>query len=352
MPDSVADTRSAIITEFFPHGIPELWCPLLTHYRNDRGAVDLERVRAHLAHLAPVVKTFLAPGSTGDGWEMTEQQQQQLVEQLCTIAAELDLWIMVGVLRTGRGEARASIVQATAGLDVPTGDFVGAARALAARRICGFTVTPPKGANLTQPEIHDELTAVAELGVPLSFYQLPQVTGNEMTPETVAALAQRWPNFYLFKDTSGADRVAKAGLDYQDLFLVRGAEQEYADWHHSGGGPYNGFLLSTANCFARPFSEMLAALRSGDRPAANAISDRISRVVERVFSAAAGLSFGNPFSNANRAIDHVLAHGSEAQTAPPPFTCSGKRLPPQLIELAYQELDRQSFAPDRGYLHG
>ena len=41
---------------------------------------------------------------------------------------------------------------------------------------------------------------------------------------TVAALAGEFPNFILFKDTSGADRVAQSGLDLGGVFMVRGAE--------------------------------------------------------------------------------------------------------------------------------
>ncbi len=350
MKSEVTRSRSAMVAQLFPNGIPELWCPLLTHYRDDRGSIDIARIRAHLLHLSPVIRTFLAPGSTGDGWEMTEQQQQQLVQQLCAIASELDLWIMMGVLRTGPGEARSAIQQATAELQISAGDAVTAARALAKRRICGFTVTPPRGSSIAQDRIHTELAQVAELGYPLSIYQLPQVTENEMTPQTVADLAQRYPNFYLFKDTSGSDTVATAGLDYQNVFLVRGAEQDYAQWHHTSGGPYNGFLLSTANCFAFALADMLAAAHSGNHAAAAAISERVSRVAGRMFSAAAELPFGNPFSNANRAIDHVFAYGSRALNEPPPLTCSGNHLPIQLIELAHTELQKAQFEVSSGYL--
>ena len=350
MQNDVARSRSAMVAELFPDGIPELWCPLLTHYRDERGTIDVARIRAHLVHLSPVIRTFLAPGSTGDGWEMTAQQQQQLVQQLRAIASELDLWIMMGVLRTGQGEARAAIQQAASELQLSAGDAVTAARALAQRRICGFTVTPPKGSDLPQDRIHSELAQVAELGYPLSIYQLPQVTENEMTPQTVADLAQRYPNFYLFKDTSGTDTVAAAGLDYQNVFMVRGAEQDYAHWHHTSGGPYNGFLLSTANCFASALAEMLAAARSGEHSAAAAVSKRISQVAGQMFSAAAELPFGNPFSNANRAIDHVFAYGSRALSEPPPLTCSGNRLPVQLLELARTELQKAEFEVNSGYL--
>ncbi len=117
---------------------------------------------------------------------MPEEKQRELVDALLSIAEELQVWIMIGMLRTGPGEARAAILETAAQLDtgtMPAGNPERAA-ALAARRVSGFTVTAPKGAEIPQAEIHAELTA--------------------------------------------ADRVARAGHDYGNIFLVRGAELDYA----------------------------------------------------------------------------------------------------------------------------
>jgi dihydrodipicolinate synthase/N-acetylneuraminate lyase len=65
---------------------------------------------------------------------------------------------------------------------------------------------------------------------------LPHVTKNELAPETVAALVDRCPNVFLFKDTSGTDRVALAGLGLGRVFLVRGAEGGYSGWLTPVGG--------------------------------------------------------------------------------------------------------------------
>ncbi len=357
MQPDIIEQRDEIVRAVFPQGIPELWCPLLTHYRDEQATLDDERIRAHLRRLSPVVKTFLAPGSTGDGWEMSESTQRRLVRKLLEIADELDLLIMIGVLRTERGAAREAILETASELldGPPPRDPVACARALADRRVSGFTVTPPRGAGLTEQTIQDELASVPELGVPVAFYQLPQITENEISHRSLAALAAEYPNFYLFKDTSGHDRVARAAQDgkqeYENLFLVRGAELGYAGWHRGAGGPYHGFLLSTANCFASAFTEMLAALEAGDAPKAKTLSDRVSAVAQELFDAAGELPYGNPFSNANRAIDHVFAHGAErAGAIPPPCTISGNRLPSELIAQAAESLQRNGFPVEHGYL--
>lgn len=358
MQTNVESQRAEIVRTIFPEGLPELWCPLLTHYRDENATLDLDRMKAHLSYLSPVVRTFLAPGSTGDGWEMSEDLQRELVQGLLEVAEELELWIMIGVLRTEPGAAREAIASIASELldgGTPPDDPRECARALAARRVSGFTVTPPRGATLTEGEIHAELRAVAELGLPVAFYQLPQITENEVTPNSIAELAAAHPNLYLFKDTSGGDRVALAGLEgtrgYGNLFLVRGAELSYASWHSAAGGPYDGFLLSTANCFAVSFAEMIAELKAGRRSAAEDLSGRVSAVAQELFEAAGRLPYGNPFSNANRAIDHIFAHGAErALEEEPPLTISGNRLPRELIAHAADALQRNRFETRSGYL--
>jgi hypothetical protein len=47
-------------------------------------------------------------------------------------------------------------------------------------------------------------------------------------------------------------------------------------------------------------------LSAGRRQAAEAFSDRVESVVTRCFDAVAAVSVGNPFTNANKLLDHVL----------------------------------------------
>jgi dihydrodipicolinate synthase/N-acetylneuraminate lyase len=246
------------------------------------------------------------------------------------------VWILVGVLATERGAARRSV--ASLGPE------------LAGRRVCGFTVTPPKGAELDQAIIHGELEGILELGYPTALYQLPQITENEMSPETVSDLASRYENFYLFKDTSGGDRVAMSEASTGDVFMVRGAEGGYAKHLKPAGGLYDGFLLSTANSFATELNEIVELVFAERRDEAFALSARIEAVVNGVFDAVSALPYGNPFANANKAIDHVKAHLPDHGTAPPPMTHSGNRIPRDAVELAEGLLREQDLLPERGYL--
>src|SRR5437879_4047846 len=71
--------RAALKQKLFPKGVPTLWCPSLTHY-DSNGGIDVARIAAHLRHLAPHSKGFLIPGSTSDGWELTDQEFWQLLD--------------------------------------------------------------------------------------------------------------------------------------------------------------------------------------------------------------------------------------------------------------------------------
>ena len=335
-------TRADWHARLFPRGIPPLWCPLLTHYRDD-GSLDHARITAHLRHLAPHVKGFLIPGSTGDGWEMSDMEIRELLALAQEQTAKLGLHLLIGVLKTEAGAACSVLREQGRTL-------ADEATQHATRITPAFTVCPPKGADLPQENIRNALAGILELGFPTALYQLPQVTQNEMSPETVADLAARFPNFILFKDTSGADRVASSGQDFGGVFLVRGAEGDYARWLKSGSGPYDGFLLSTANCFGRELHQVIELLHAGRRKAAQRLSDRLSAVVKEVFALVAGLPDGNAFANANKAMDHFFAHGPAAASVTPPRLHAGSRLPIEVIRQTGAALELHGFMPAAGYL--
>jgi dihydrodipicolinate synthase/N-acetylneuraminate lyase len=75
MNNSAKEKRSRLVARLFPEGIPKLLCPPLTHY-TEQGSIDFARMEAHLAHLSQWVRAYLIPGSTGDGWEMNEEEIQ------------------------------------------------------------------------------------------------------------------------------------------------------------------------------------------------------------------------------------------------------------------------------------
>lgn len=340
--------REQLRQRLFPQGVPRLWCPTLTHFAA-RGQFDEPRIRRHLEVLSPHVKGILAPGSTGEGWEMSDADIQNLLAVVLDAARATNIRVLIGILKTNLSsmlqclEATTSFLQRRAGVSSPD-------EALLCLNVAGFTVCPPKGSHLTQEEIAEALDRVAARRLPLALYQLPQVTANEMSSDTVQALAARHPNFYLFKDTSGKDAVAQSNLDFDGVFLVRGAEGDYARWPNCAGGPYDGFLLSTANVFARELDSILTLLDQGRQADAEALSARLSRVVEGCFGLVRDFPTGNAFTNANKVLDHLMAHGEAGLRREPPLLYSGARLPTTWIEQAAALLRQNGLMPASGYL--
>lgn len=328
--------RKTLQNQLFPVGIPQLWCPTLTHFRAAHEP-DPIRIRLHLESLAPYVKGILVPGSTGEGWEMNDTDIRELLAIVVDLAASLEMKVLIGVLKTTIDETMQCMEAMQSFLRHPA--------------VVGFTVCPAKGSRLSQSVIKDGLANVLAGGYPIALYQLPQITQNEMSPETVASLAAEFPNFILFKDTSGEDRVAKSGLDFGGVFMVRGSEQAgYSQWLRSVAGPYDGFLLSTANVFASDYSKMIRHLELGELEAAQDISSHVSRLVQGAFAIVEGHPVGNAFANSNKTLDHCFAYGNEALQIPPPLLYSGPRLPRQFIEEAMALLRECGLPKTRGYL--
>ncbi|MFT3956108.1 MAG: dihydrodipicolinate synthase family protein [Piscinibacter sp.] len=339
--------RAALLQRLLPEGVPTLWCPLLTHYADD-GRIDFERIGRHLDFLAPSVRGFLVPGSTGDGWQLSDAQADELLAGVVEMAGQRRLALLIGVLKPSGAAMHEAMarhlrwLQQRAGSDDPL-------TALRAASVAGFTYCAPHGATLTQGDIADMLDSLLATGLPASLYQLPQVTGNRIAPQTVRSLAARHANLLMLKDTSGEDQVAASGLD--DLFLVRGAEGGYSRHLKPGGGRYDGFLLSTANGFGPQLAELIGQLRGGRQAEADALSARLEATVNAVFAAAAPLPYGNAFTNANKAIDHFMAHGPGAGSVTPPRLHSGERLPAELIATTGAALEHHHLMPTRGYLN-
>jgi 4-hydroxy-tetrahydrodipicolinate synthase len=376
--------RQVLFNSFFPDGIPSLWCPALTHfsapvkdYPAPGIAEDFPRLiphsQSHLIDLMNNVGGLLYPGSTSEGWELSDREMyDQLTVLLDMTTHAFNFPVLIGILKTDAAAMQESIAETMTFLRryrnaVERGDAIEITSAtietadrtnmtdtevLRHLGVVGFTVCPPKGEHLTQAEIADALRSVLNLGLPIALYQLPQVTGNEMTPETVAALAAEYPNFLFFKDTSGRDTVVQSGLDFGGVFFLRGAEGGYARWTKAGGGPYDGLLLSSANAFPKPLSEVLRLLEEGETEAAQSLSDRIETVVMETFARVRDFPVGNPFTNANKLLTHVMAYADLAETLPMPLLHSGTRLPAEWLPLTIALLKANDLFPKYGYAIG
>src|SRR5437764_14692250 len=97
--------RTALMRLLFPDGLPQLWVPTLVFY-DEAGRIDHERQFAHLAFMAPYLRGYLVPGSTGDGWDMTDVEAIAALESVIPFALQHGLDLIVGVLRPTRDAVR------------------------------------------------------------------------------------------------------------------------------------------------------------------------------------------------------------------------------------------------------
>lgn len=339
--------RQELVTKLFPKGIPRLWCPPITQYGDD-GRLDAERTRRHLRFLCRTVRTFLLFGSTGDGWELTDSEKKDMLLFYSKEAKRLQFQMLIGVLEPEKGAAAAQMQKWVEWMKENTGRD-DAYDAMNQMHVCGFTVCAPRGKELSQKEIMQELEAMLVLGYPTVLYQLPQITLNEMSPETVQLLAERYSNFYMFKDTSGKDLVKLSGLSFGNVFFVRGAEGDYEKWSRFSGGCYDGFLLSSANTFGERLTTIVEALQQGNRDIAIQNSAIVSAVIENVFEVTQDLEGGNVFANANKCIDHILAYGKQWKEYDGPMRYCKERIPEYYLEKTYEILCKMGEVPQQGY---
>ena len=340
--------RAKLLGRIFPGGVPRLWCPPLTHYAPD-GAIDDLRIAAHLRHLSSHIGGVLMPGSTGDAWELSKAERRQLLEIAVEQAQELNLQVLIGTLHPNPNETLNLVREDLEWLKSRLGEPDTVAL-LAKARVCGFTICPPRGTGLTQGEIGRALTSFLELELPTAIYQLPQVTLNEIGPDLATDLARRYQNFLFLKDTSGSDAIVLSGANLGDVFAARGAEGDYFRWLKVSGGPYDGFLLASANCFARQLQQIITDISAGRLDAARRLSERLTAAVGEVMHLANGLPHGNPFANANKAIDHFFAYGPKAANESPPRLHAGSLLPVELLRCTGEILQREQLMPRDGYL--
>ena len=345
--NDVAEKRQALINKLFTSGVPRLWCPLLTHYRPDR-SIDFDRMHAHFNRVVPWVKGFLIPGSTGDGWELTEDETLEVAEFAIQQARTRETSLLLGVLKADISTMKRMISSMINMLQKNAPGQNDASQVLQANHVCGFTICPPRGKSLTQHQIEAGLSAILDTGMPIALYQLPQVTENEVAPETFERLVQKYFNLFLFKDSSGQDRIATSDVDKDGVFLVRGAEGNYAYWLTDGS--YDGFLLSTANCFSQNISSLIESLKKNDQGKASEISEMLTSVVSEVFASVQPLPYGNPFTNANKAIDHFFAFGPSADTTEGPMLHEKIRIPPDVIRMTGAILTHYNMMPEKGYM--
>lgn len=305
---------------------PTLWFPPLTYYK-EGGVIDTDKMAFELSKIYPYSKGVLVPGSTGDGWVLSQEKQEALVRFFLKGFKFGRFSMMIGALKPTVDETIQSIAGWCEILRQISGKS-GDAEAMAALDVKAFVFCVPAGLDAKEAQLK-EMGRILDVGLPMAFYQLPLVTGVTVDPAVVAELADKHANLIVAKDSGGADEMAKSGLLKDRLMLLRGAEGDQTEMVTGSSPIYDGLLLSTVNCFAREHSELMQGKRDysgyGD-------------VISEVFAAVAE-PVSNPFSDAVRAICYAKEYGPDA--AKMDIYCyNGKKLPAELAAKAAASLHR------------
>ena len=276
-----------------------LWAPILTHYHlTDNLRLDKTLIKKHMKWLEPSVKQFLVCGTTGDGWLLSDK----LIEDWLEILTEKKFLSDQNKILFGAfGNTTKDVLRRAKLIEDYLADHVCEAN------FFGLTLCAPVNEKITQHEIIEHFEYIIENTLlPISIYQLPQVVKCEIKPETLKYLKDKFEKrIVLFKDTSGQDIVINSKFDFGDLKFLRGAEENYFN-HISPQGKYDGFLLSTANCFGKVLREILNEVERNNFEKAESLSRKLSDIIKVSFDKGQKLNFGNPFSNVNKAFLHVL----------------------------------------------
>jgi dihydrodipicolinate synthase/N-acetylneuraminate lyase len=276
-----------------------LWAPILTHYElGDNLRLNKALIKKHMKWLEPSVKQFLVCGTTGDGWILSDK----LINDWLEILTEKNFLtdqnkILFGAFGNTTKEVlhRAKLIE-----DYLTNHTCEAS-------FFGLTLCAPVNKKITQNEIIKHFEKIIENTLlPISIYQLPQVVKCEIKPETLKYLKDKFKKrIVLFKDTSDEDKVIDSKIDFGDLKFLRGAEKNYFN-HIKPRGKYDGFLLSTANCFGKVLREILKEVEENNFEKAENLSKKLSDIIRVSFDKGEKLNFGNPFSNVNKAFLHII----------------------------------------------
>jgi len=310
-----------------------LWVPIISHYQNTKNLeLDNSLIQKHIKWLEPHVKQFLVCGTTGDGWNLTDKlilnwldilNQKSLINK--------DNKILFGAF----GKTTEDVLRRTDIIE----KYILKNRSSAG--FFGLTLCAPVNENIKQDEIILHFTRIIEnTYLPISIYQLPQVVKCNIEPETLKVLKDKFKDrIQLFKDTSGEDNVVNSGINFSDIIFLRGAEENYFN-HLKPNGKYDGFLLSSANCFGKILREICNEVAVNNYDDAEKMSIKLSDLIRISFLEGQKLNFGNPFSNVNKAFTHVLINKDNLNCK----TCFDRNIPSDFLNYTFQLLTKYDLA--------
>ena len=243
--------------------IPPLVTPLASPGMLD--LAGLERV-AERAIGANVTGLFVL-GTTGEAPSLPVRLKRELVQRTIGFAA-------------GRVPVLVGLLEACVEDSLELADFA------AAEGAAGLVLTPPFYFPMTQAQLISYAERlIPRLPLPVFLYNIPVFTKVLLEPETIARLCQL-PQVCGAKDSGGdLERFARTRQLVPHLPLLWGPEERLLDAMDLGA---DGGVTGGANMFPELYVGLYEALRTGDRPRAEALHEIVRQVSEQIYSATYG----------------------------------------------------------------
>ena len=234
------------------------FCPIMTPFDGDLN-VDAPALRRLVERvIAAGAHGIFALGTTGEGYQLLDDQKRQVVDLVIEPAA-------------GR-------VPVIAGIgDMSTRRMIALARRLTRSGLDGFVAIPPLGTRrLSQQELHDHFTQIADaVDLPVAVYVNPSLTGHFLDADSIARLADH-PRIVGLKDSTGDfahfSMVLRAAGGRRDFGILQGHEWLLDASMLMGA---DGLVCGSGTLAAELPVKIIEAARKGDRAEAARLQQRL-----------------------------------------------------------------------------
>ena len=234
--------------------------PLLTPF-DTRGNIDGDALRRFVGQLrACGVGGVMSCGTTGEGPLLTKEERQRVTEVVVeAIAGSISVIAQVGAIST-RETIALALHARTVGTDA-------------------IAVVAPYFYHCSDTMLHEHYLQVCNAvpDMPVYLYNIPQRTGNALTPALVGEIAARCPNMVGIKDSAGdlAVTVEMRGVRESTFRVIMGSDGLILPALTMG---VSASVSGNANVFPELFVTLFDAFQRGDYTSARAAQERINVV--------------------------------------------------------------------------
>lgn len=232
---------------------------LVTPFKN--GKVDTDKLKELVQfHLENGTQGIVPCGTTGESPTLSHEEHNHVIE---VVVEKVSGRIPV-IAGTGSNSTQETIALTTHAKEVGAD---------------GALVVNPYYNKPTQRGLKEHFKAVAQIGIPIVLYNIPGRSAVNLTPETIAELAQE-KNIVAIKEATGSLDQASAIRDLCDLTILSGDDALTLPLSSIGG---SGVISVAANIVPQDVAALCAAANSGDYETARKLHYKLYKLCKVLF---------------------------------------------------------------------